>query len=72
MYVCNCHGITDHHIKVAVENGCTSFRELRKTTGVATCCGQCACHAKEVLGEVLIEQRSVAFAVQYYPAALPV
>lgn len=71
MYVCNCHGITDTQIKSAVEDGCSSFRELRKTTGVATCCGQCACHAKEVLKEALTEQRRSSFAVQYFPAALP-
>ncbi|WP_137939688.1 bacterioferritin-associated ferredoxin [Chitinivorax sp. B] len=53
MYVCICHAVTDTHIRQAVEGGCCSMRDLRNELNVATQCGRCACHAREVLRESL-------------------
>ncbi len=49
MYVCLCKGITDSDIKQAVEDGATSFKEVRDSLGVATNCGSCACAAKKLV-----------------------
>jgi bacterioferritin-associated ferredoxin len=53
MYVCLCKGITDCQIREAVCEGACSMRELRKCLGVATQCGRCAQHARQVLEETL-------------------
>ncbi|MGD8175343.1 bacterioferritin-associated ferredoxin [Marinimicrobium sp. ARAG 43.8] len=51
MYVCVCKGITDHQIKDAVYSGADTLGKLRKSLGVATQCGKCACHTREVIRE---------------------
>lgn len=49
MIVCVCNNISDREIRQAVELGITSMDELRRDLGVATCCGQCASYAEDVL-----------------------
>jgi bacterioferritin-associated ferredoxin len=49
MIVCVCNNISDREIRQAVELGITSMDELRRDLGVATCCGQCASYAEQVL-----------------------
>ncbi|MDX1633233.1 MAG: bacterioferritin-associated ferredoxin [Marinobacter sp.] len=51
MYVCLCTGVTDHQIRKAAENGCSSMRQLGKELGVGRQCGRCACSAREILRE---------------------
>ncbi|WP_077530138.1 bacterioferritin-associated ferredoxin [Vreelandella utahensis] len=51
MYVCLCNQITDHEIRRAVEDGCSSMRQLRNELGVATQCGRCGTMAREILDE---------------------
>jgi len=58
MYVCMCHGITDHQIREAVCDGVASMPELRAELGVASSCGRCAQYAKEVLDETLSGSQS--------------
>jgi bacterioferritin-associated ferredoxin len=53
MYVCLCNGITENQIRDAVSDGVRSLRELRAGLGVATCCGQCADCAQQVIHETL-------------------
>lgn len=49
MIVCVCNNISDREIRQAVDLGITSMDELRRDLGVATCCGQCATYANDVL-----------------------
>lgn len=56
MYVCLCKNVTDQQIRSAVENGANSFRDVRKTLGVGSQCGQCACFAKEVTKQAMDDQ----------------
>ncbi|CUS48437.1 MAG: bacteroferritin-associated ferredoxin [Idiomarinaceae bacterium HL-53] len=56
MYVCLCKGVTDGDIKNAVASGCRSLRELKRETGLATQCGKCSCHARDILHEELHTQ----------------
>ncbi|XOZ32333.1 bacterioferritin-associated ferredoxin [Halomonadaceae bacterium KBTZ08] len=51
MYVCVCNQITDHEIRRAVEDGCSSMRQLRNELGVATQCGRCGTMARDILNE---------------------
>ncbi len=49
MYVCICNGITDREIRACVEQGACSLADLQRQLGVATCCGRCEVHARELL-----------------------
>ena len=49
MIVCVCNNISDREIRQAADLGLASMDELRRDLGVATCCGQCASYAAEVL-----------------------
>lgn len=55
MFVCVCHAVTDTQIREAVENGCCSMRDLRNELNVATQCGRCACHARDLLHTTLLQ-----------------
>lgn len=49
MYVCVCNAVTDSEIHQAVDEGVSSFCQLKATLGVASSCGQCECEAKRIL-----------------------
>jgi bacterioferritin-associated ferredoxin len=49
MYICLCKSITDSDIKRELEAGATSLAEIQSSLGVASVCGSCACHAKDVV-----------------------
>ncbi len=43
MYVCLCHGVTDHAIVACLQQAqCPDFFQLQQQLGVATQCGRCA------------------------------
>ncbi|MBM7422449.1 bacterioferritin-associated ferredoxin [Spongiibacter marinus] len=48
MYVCLCKGITDTQIREAMDNGTSSFRELRRELDLASQCGKCGSLARSV------------------------
>jgi bacterioferritin-associated ferredoxin len=62
VYICICHGITDHQIRSCVKEGARSLCDLSGRLGVATQCGSCASSAMHILDETLEPRR---------PAALP-
>ena len=53
MYICICHGITDHQIRACVKDGARSLCDLSGQLGVATQCGSCASSALSILDEAL-------------------
>jgi bacterioferritin-associated ferredoxin len=53
MIVCVCNNISDREIRQAVDLGLSSMDELSRDLGVATCCGQCADCALQVLDQHL-------------------
>ena len=53
MYICICHGITDHQIRDCVNDGARTLCDLRGHLGVATQCGCCEGAAMQVLNETL-------------------
>jgi bacterioferritin-associated ferredoxin len=53
MYVCLCKGITDKHIRDAVDAGAGSFREVRRQLELASQCGKCGTVARNVYNSYL-------------------
>ena len=51
MYVCICKSVTDSQIHEAIGRGARRLEDLSNELGVATGCGQCACHAADMLGQ---------------------
>ncbi|KAA0875034.1 (2Fe-2S)-binding protein [Nitrincola tapanii] len=49
MYVCICNGITERDVHQAIDQGASSYRELKQNLQVGSCCGKCACFARELL-----------------------
>jgi len=41
VYVCICNGVTDHQIREAAANGCSSVSDLTMRTGCGSNCGSC-------------------------------
>ena len=53
MYICICHGITDHQIRSCVKDGATSLCDLSGRLGVATQCGSCAESAMQIVHQTV-------------------
>ncbi|MDV6343420.1 MULTISPECIES: (2Fe-2S)-binding protein [unclassified Nitrosomonas] len=56
MYICVCKGVTDHAIREAVLQGAERMRDLKVSLGITEQCGICACHAKNVLDQALMQE----------------
>ncbi|NOT18018.1 MAG: bacterioferritin-associated ferredoxin [Sulfuriferula sp.] len=75
MYVCICKGVTDTAIREAVCQGACRMRDLKACLGVSAQCGKCACHAKAVLEDSLLQSKmglshqSVNQPIRFYEAA---
>ena len=59
MYVCICKTVTDKQIRRAAAEGCDNLLELRQNLGVASGCGSCASHAKEILDDANNSRSSI-------------
>ena len=57
MYICICHGITDHQIRSCVKDGARTLCDLQGQLGVATQCGSCQTSALNILDETLAPPR---------------
>ena len=55
MYVCLCNGVTDRHIREAVDKGCSSVGELTMRTGCGANCGSCLDMAADMIAEMQSE-----------------
>lgn len=53
MYICLCRAVTDKQIRESIENGASSFREVREELDVGTCCGRCVPEARELIDQTL-------------------
>lgn len=72
MYVCICNAVTDRQIKTAVQEGHGTFEKVQQQLNVATCCGQCESHAKEVILEAKSDKRKAGSnnsPLIFYPVA---
>lgn len=69
MYVCLCNSVTDRQIQKAVKQGINTFDKVSSELGVATCCGQCEHHAREVIAHARETKRSIE--IPLMPMACP-
>ncbi len=51
MYVCICRQITDSQIRELCREGDISIAEVRRRLGVASDCGRCGRHARDLVAE---------------------
>ncbi|EGQ7678321.1 (2Fe-2S)-binding protein [Vibrio parahaemolyticus] len=52
MYVCLCYGVSDKKIrKLAIDEGVTDIRGIKRCTALGSQCGKCIKQAKEILAE---------------------
>lgn len=51
MYVCLCKGITDRDIREKVDDGASTFAQVRRELDLASQCGKCALLAREVYNQ---------------------
>jgi bacterioferritin-associated ferredoxin len=73
MYVCICNAVTDRQIKTAVQEGHGTFEKIQQQLDVATCCGQCESHAKEVILEAKNDKRKTRVSrapITFYPVSI--
>ncbi len=55
MYVCLCKQITDTQIRAAVQDGASSFKDVRNRLGVASQCGKCGTMTRDIVREALVD-----------------
>ena len=55
VYVCLCNGVTDRHIREAVDKGCSSVGELTMRTGCGANCGSCLDMAADMIAQMQAE-----------------
>ena len=55
VYVCLCNGVTDRHIRDAVDKGCSSVGELTMRTGCGANCGSCLDMAADMIVQMQSE-----------------
>jgi len=51
MYVCICRQITDSQIREVCREGASRMADIREKLGVASECGKCGRHAKNIVSE---------------------
>lgn len=56
MYICICHGITDHQIRETLNGGAASLDEVQQHMPVGGCCGRCLPSAQELVDVHLSKQ----------------
>src|SRR5579862_7205622 len=56
MIVCICKAVSDRQIRAAVKGGATRLTDLRRQTGLGTCCGKCLPEARRTLADSLSRQ----------------
>ena len=71
MLVCHCRGVSDRQIRGAVQGGCTSAREVARTTGAGMRCGGCRENVKSVVRRALADEQAKA-GVTRLDLAIPV
>ncbi len=52
MFVCLCHSVSDKKIrKLAMDEGITDIKGIKRCTALGSQCGKCIRQAKEILAE---------------------
>jgi bacterioferritin-associated ferredoxin len=51
MYVCNCNGITEREVRIAVQNGAQHWSDVHAHHDCEPCCGRCEGEITDVINE---------------------
>lgn len=51
MYVCNCNGISEREVRIAVQNGASHWSDVHAHHGCEPCCGRCEGEITDVISE---------------------
>ena len=54
--ICPCYKVTKGDVLKAIENGATSFKDVKKMTKLGKACGKCKKKAKEFVKDLLDEE----------------
>ena len=57
-YLCPCKKITKQDVKDAVKAGASSYKEVKKATGLASKCGHCKNKAKKYIKKRLKKMKA--------------
>jgi len=57
MYICICKNVTEKQVSNAVSDGACSMKEVCSQLGIATGCGKCGSHAREVFNRSIADVR---------------
>ena len=55
--VCSCYKVTKGDVLKAVENGASSFKDVKKETKLGKACGKCKKKGKKLTKKLLSEQK---------------
>ena len=56
MYVCNCNGINERQVRVAVEAGAAHWKDVHAHYGCVPQCGKCQCEIIDAIAEFQTEE----------------
>lgn len=59
MYVCLCHGFTDHQVKELAESGTRSAAKIYQHFGVRPRCGKCVPYVRDMVKKDGSDQQAV-------------
>ncbi len=72
MYVCVCKAVSDRRIRALAQAGkARTLAELRRETGLGSCCGRCVPCARSVLAEALARTEPAAAGRIAVPSPAP-
>ncbi|MFN4287986.1 MAG: bacterioferritin-associated ferredoxin [Brevundimonas sp.] len=61
MYICNCNGIREREVRIAIEQGATRPREIFAKSQCAPQCAKCVCDMRRMIQD---SQEALRFAAQ--------
>ena len=63
MYVCNCNGITERQVTVAVQAGATRWKDVHAHYDCAPQCGKCQCEMIDAISEYQADEPACSDAI---------
>lgn len=71
MLVCNCRGINEKQVKVAVKAGATHWHDVHTHFGTEPSCGKCACEIKQAIADDFSQKERTDPSIILGPPVVP-
>ena len=71
MLVCNCRGINEKQVRVAVKAGATHWSAVHSHYGTEPSCGKCSCEIQQVIAEHSLKNNEDELAPFFGTPTLP-